>query len=560
MRNNKQLFFLILVLTGILAGCQKPDLVKRSDQNKLADIFATLEGYGSSKLFDPSYSTNKDTVYFNIPWYYPVDSDNETDLKKIIVRTNVPTDATVSPMLGQAMDLSKPVRVTITSGTGQQSSFTVVGRRVADLGLRKASIEYLSNGATQHLDAIINANGDAIFYVLPGTDVSQAKLSYVLNPHSTGSVAQNTALDLTQPVPFTVTGVDGSKQTYTLKALEPRKLNYGVGISRLLWYKKNTDLSGLTTDDNNRSMAVSGNYLVVVVSSAPTSTYRIYDRFTGAYIRDMTLPPGAYRSFSILNDTAGHILVASWAPKGSDFIICSYKDPMDANPVQLLRWTNNNPAGIAGDGGVGRRVNIYGDIKGNAVIMATAGVSNVTYRWVISGGNLVSATPAALVYQSLAGTWGAYAEAQPVSDVVNGDYFVNYTAEIGLVSGSSNNRSGAFTTDTTVVGTGHLATEYFTFNNAKYLALGIFKGGGYSILGMSLFDITNPAKLGLKPSDPGFTDFRVFKSAENMTGGNNGNGAADVVSCYSEDRERVCVYTLLTNGGIMAHEFTKYAP
>jgi hypothetical protein len=202
---------------------------------------------------------------------------------------------------------------------------------------------------------------------------------------------------------------------------------------------------------------------------------------------------------------------------------------------------------------------MFGDVNKNAVILATAGVSNVVYRWKIDNGTLVSSAPDALVYSSLATTWGSYAEAQPTSGVAGADYFVNYTAEIALVSGSSNSRSNAFTTETAVVGTNHLAMDYFTFNNAKYLAIATFTNGNLKV-GMSLFDVTNPSKIGLKSTDAGFSDFRVFKSTDELTATSNGNGVADVCTCYSDDRERVYVYTLLTNGGIMAHEFTKYAP
>jgi hypothetical protein len=224
MRNYKHLFIILAAITGVFAACTKPDLVKRSAQNNLSDIFATIPGQGGNRLFEASYNAGGDTIYFNIPYYYPVDSDNQTDLSKIIVRSTIPTDATIKPMLGQPMDLSKPVGLIVTAGSGARSAYTIVAKRVADLGLRKATITYMDNGSAQNLDAIINSNGDAIFYVIPGTDVSHVGIKYTINPHSTGSIAQGATIDLTQPVPLIITGVDGTKQTFTLKAQEPRKL------------------------------------------------------------------------------------------------------------------------------------------------------------------------------------------------------------------------------------------------------------------------------------------------------------------------------------------------
>jgi hypothetical protein len=546
----------------IASSCRKVDAVPRQSGKQLSDIYATIEGKGGNRLFEPRYGN--DTVYFDIPYFYPVDSDNPTDLTKIIVRSTIPADATVSPKLGDPMDLRQPVNLTITSGLGEVSKYVMVTRNVADVVLRTATITYTENGAAQTIDGVINnTTGEVIFYVVPGTDVSSVKLTTTMNPHSTPSIANGTTLNLTQDVAFAVTGNDGAKRNYTLRSKEPVKLNYGVGISRLLWSKKATDITGFSTADNNRSMAVSGNYLVLALSSTP-STYKIYDRKTGAYVQDMVAPPGSLRSFAIANDSAGHILVTSWAPKNAVFYVYKYNDPFDVNPVKLIQWTNNNPNAITGDGGVGRRMNVYGDVNKNAILAATAGVSNVVYNWQVSNGTLVNNTPTPAAYSSVTGgtTWSFYAEAQPTAVTANGNYFVNYAAEIALVNGTSNSRAVAFTTETSVVGLNHMAMDYFNFNNANFLAVMRFTNAANSNAGMSLFDVTKTSNIGLTSTAVGFSDFRVFASpaASDLTASANGNGAGDICAVINDDRERVCVYMLLTNGGVMAYEFTKYAP
>jgi len=550
------------IAASIGSSCRKVDAVPRQSGKQLGDIYATIEGKGGNRLFEPRYSN--DTVYFDIPYFYPVDSDNPTDLSKIIVRSTVPADATVSPKLGDPMDLRQPINLTITSGLGEVSKYVMVTKNVADVVLRTATITYTENGAAQTIDGVINnTTGEVIFYVVPGTDVSSVKLNTTMNPHATPSIANGTTLNLTQDVAFAVTGNDGTKKNYTLRSKEPVKLNYGVGISRLLWRKTATDITGFSTGDLNRSMAVSGNYLVLALSSTP-STYKIYDRKTGAYVQDMVAPPGSLRSFAIANDSAGHILVTSWAPKNSVFYVYKYNDPFDASPVKLIQWTNNNPNAITGDGGVGRRMNVYGDVNKNAILAATAGVSNVIYNWQVSNGTLVSNTPTPVAYGSVTGgtTWSFYAEAQPTAVTANGNYFVNYTAEIALVNGTSNSRAVAFTTETSVVGLNHMAMDYFTFNNASFLAVMRFTNATNSNAGMSLFDVTKTSNIGLTSTAVGFSDFRVFASpaANDLTASANGNGAGDICAVLNDDRERVCVYMLLTNGGIMAYEFTKYAP
>ncbi len=65
--------------------------------------------------------------------------------------------------------------------------------------------------------------------------------------------------------------------------------------------------------------------------------------------------------------------------------------------------------------------------------------------------------------------------------------------------------------------------------------------------------------MGLPPTDPNYSSLNVFTSPT-FTGTANGNGTADIAVGFSNNRERMQVYMLLTNGGIMAHEFTNYAP
>jgi WD40 repeat protein len=560
MKNILSYIILSAFAAGMASSCRKVDDVPRQSGKQLSDIYATIEGKGGVRLFEPRYSN--DTIYFDIPYFYPVDSDNPTDLTKIIVRSTIPADAKMYPQLGEPMDVRQPVNLTVTSGAGETSSYVLAAKHVADVALRTATVTYTENGAQQTIDGVINnATGDVIFYVVPGIDVSSVKLTTTMSPHATPSIANGATLNLTQNVAFTVTGNDGTKKNYTLRSKEPVKLNYGVGISRLLWRKTATDITGFSTADLNRSMAISGNYLVLALSSTP-STYKIYDCKTGAYVQDMVAPPGSLRSFAIANDSAGHILVTSWAPKNAVFYVYKYNDPFDASPVKLIQWTNNNPTGITGDGGVGRRMNVYGDVNKNAILSATAGVSNVTYNWQISNGTLVNNTPTPAAYSSLSGTWSFYAEAQPTSVNANGNYFVNYAAEIALVNGATNSRVAAFTTETPVVGLNHMPMDYFHFNGANYLAVMRFTNAANSKAGMSLFDVTKTSNLSLTSTQAGFSDFRVFASADpnDLTASANGNGAGDICAVLNDDRERICVYMLLTNGGIVGYEFTKYAP
>lgn len=553
---------LFLVITALSAmtmipACRKADPVIRKEQSALSDIYATTTGKGSERLFDARYSANNDTIYFDIPWYYPVNSDNAVDITKLIVRATIPNDAVMSPALGGVMDLSKPLTVTVTAGNGTQTKYVIVAKKVGDLSVNSAKISFTANGATEEVDGVIQTN-EILFYVLPGTDVSNATFTYEINKHSKGSITYGSVINLSQNVPFTVTGVDGVGKTYTLRALEPVKLDYGIGISRKLWTKSAAELS--FTANMEVCLAVSGDNLVITRRTNP-SKYSVYNRFTGAYSKEMYYPFTGL-SFQLINDSADHLLAASWAPKNSKFTLYRYNDVNDGAPVKLVEWTNNNPAGITGDGGVGRRVNVYGDLTKDAVIMAPAGQSAIIYKWRIVNGVAVSQTPEVITYKSVAGGaatyMGFYAEAQPISADPNADYFINYQFEVALVNGTTHERTAALAAMPSVTFT--MPTAYNRFNNANYLAIVKYLDD-YNLnkVQMALFDVTKTSRISTAPSSAEYASFNVFTS-ERLNGSDNGNGTADIAIGYSNNKERMQVYTLLTNGGIMAHEFTNYAP
>lgn len=557
MKNILFIFIAAFFVAGMFTACRKADPVIRMEQKALTDIYATTTGKGGDRLFDARYSANNDTIYFDIPWYYPASSDNVVDITKLIVRATIPTDAVMSPALGSIMDLSKPVNITVTAGNGATSNYVIVTKKVGDMSVNSAKITFTNAGVTEEVDGVIQAN-EILFYVLPGVDVSNATLTYDINKHSTGSITYGASVNLSQNIPFSVTGVDHAVKTYTLRALEPIKLAYGVGINRKLWTKPGADLG--FTANNEVCLAVSGDNLVITRRTNP-SKYSVYNRFTGTYIKEMYYP-FAGLSFQLVNDSVGHLLAASWAPKNSKFTLYRYADANDASPVQLIDWTNNNPAAITGDGGVGRRMNVYGDLNKDAVIMAPAGQSSVIYKWRIVNGVAVSNTPEVITYKSTAGGastfMGYYAEAQPISADANADYFLNYQFEVALVNGTTHERIATLTLGSPVVFT--MPTAYNRFNNANYLAIAKYINS-YDLnqVQIALYDVTKTARISLPPTDPDYSSFNVFTSSV-FTGTTNGNGTADICVGYSSNKERMQVYLLLTNGGIMAHEFTNYKP
>ncbi len=551
----KNLVLSIIAASFLLGSCKQADEIVRNQNSELGDIFATKEGLGSQRLFEPRYSVSKDTIYFDIPYFYPENSDNETDLTKIILRSTIPADAIVKPSLGGFMDLSKPFDLTITSGSGQVRKYVVVGKKVGDLAIKSAKVTLAT---AEEVDAIINGN-DIIFFIVPGTDLTGAVLNYEINKHSAASVPTGSPIDLSQTQSFQVTGIDGVVKTYNIRAQEPVKLDYGVGINRRLWSKTSSDLG--QSGGQDVSMALSGNHLVVVIRSNP-AVYRVYNRETGVFVQNM-VNPIVGNSFAISNDTIGNLLSSSYTARNGRFLMYKYTSATDATPVKLIDWTNATSATVsASDGGIGRRVNVYGNLNANAVIMVTIGNSKSIYRWRVANGVLVDNTPELLEYQNVLGTtghMGFYPEAQPVSGAANANYFINYAGDIALVNGATQNKIAGLSLTSNVVGTSRTGISFAKFNNANFLAVVKYQASTVTRARLGLFDVTETSKISLPFIDPRYATFSMYES-EDFTSSSNPNGTSDVCIGFSSDKERMQVYMLLTSGGILAHEFTKYAP
>ncbi|MFC6997256.1 DUF5018 domain-containing protein [Rufibacter roseus] len=544
MKRNFYSYTVFLFSLLFLAGCETPEPFENNDNNQLSDIWLTIPGQKDAR-FNGTYSANGETITFEIPHFFPAESDNQVDLKNLVLRANIPVDARISPALGNPMDLTEPIKIDIASGTGAVKSYWVEVKKVADLSVKTVSIEV--DG--QEINGF-ERNGELIFYVVPGVDVSNATLNIGISRHSTSSLPSGSKIDLTNPVPVTITGVDGTTKTYTLMAVPPQKLNYGIGITRKLFIKIGSEIGGFGAHTET-SMSVSGDHLIIGTNTTP-SRYRILNRFTGALVGDMTMPSASFRSFSMVSDEEGHIIGSSYTPKNSNFLIYKWDNAMDQTPELLITYKNESNA--ATDGALGRRLSVYGNLNTNAVIMATESRNPVILKWVVTGGQLVSQTPEKITYGDPIGAWPFVSDAQPISASPNTDFFLNYASEIALVSGTTGRRISAIPNTPALVGVFHMPIDYFEFNNAKYIGIAEYLTSTLDQARIAVFDVTDPANInGASAATKVFTSDQVSGTA-------NPNGTADIEVMVSPDGEKAWAYLLLTNGGIIGYELTNYDP
>src|SRR5690606_40705198 len=106
-----------IVTLCVVTACEEANYLEPNSNNLITDFYATIDGRASQRLFDARIVD--DNIYIDVDYYYPITSDNEVDLTKMLLRASIPTDAKVSPNLNGFIDLSTPKQMTVTSGTGE---------------------------------------------------------------------------------------------------------------------------------------------------------------------------------------------------------------------------------------------------------------------------------------------------------------------------------------------------------------------------------------------------------------------------------------------------------
>lgn len=547
---NIEYYLLIMLLFVIAYSCEDIDSAfkVKSASNQMTTLTATFaDGTGNFKpVKSEPYS---DSVKFEIPWYYPDGSYNETSLDSMFLTATLPNSAYLTPNFG-ITDLTNPVHYSLKAQNGDIRNYVIYGVRKRS---SKAEIEsFALNGAA--INALIVNNKVIIPYTTK--DISNQTATVKLSYYAKISPDPSVARDYSQPVVFTVTADDGTQTVYTVQMGQAVKVDHGFSMVKKLWTKGAGDL-GLT-DYQQISIAVSGDYFVLPTSNEwdGGSTLKYYNRLTGTYTGQMNVT-GVSGVYSIASDSKGVILGINNLYAGQN--VCLYKwDDVHASPVLLARstdWSSVNSLFY------GRKLSVYGDLSSDAVIMATtdgtnAGGANHILRWTVKNGAIVSQDPEVIDYPR---TWGWVAKAIPTGTQATDNYFVssNLPIFIDYVNGSNNTIISSFSEN-------YLAAKrdatpgltYFEFNNAKYTA--IIDASAYSSA-MHIFDVTNSSLIPTSSSGANYSKFHVFDGESDYiaSGTPNWNITAEIATGpVAEDGFTMTVYFLVTNGGVAAYELS----
>lgn len=563
-------FLLLSVIPGFMS-CHKADEVKLGDKSAVLDMTAQLFNSASDKVWQGILSANQDSIYFDIPYYLSDTVAIKPDLTKMILRANLPSGAVVTPELGGLKDLSKPYPVTVQAGNGTQHAYVILAR------LLKSDKKEMTGFSIPSLELKgINASTDTIKLIVPPKfDQNLLKHvvpSFTLSPWASVSPGMGEPQDFTKNVVYTVTALDGSTSTITVVQSYPKVLEYGFGLTYLMW-QKDSDAAGFTRG-LDCGLAVCGDKLIVARRNL---AFSIYNKLTGQLLSEHVNIQGTDADgvggiiFGIDTDDRDNLLAVNFtriANAGNILKIFRWKDGLSNPPEVILQLPVTHFASETNRGiDLGRSIKIAGDIDGNAQIMVSMGGNgtdeNRSLKFSVKNGVITNAAnPEIVAGEGVKYKWRG--KSIPVAASDNTPYFVlSVGTDKGLVYMDENRKAFLFETNensSAFYNNTVYSIAYGEFNHAKYM----FAASGNWAYQTKLlgFDVTNPSLIPIdKNDDAYYKKFNVFTSLPNIlqfAKGDNENATGDIAVKMSDDGNSIYVYMLVTDAGIMAYELTKY--
>ena len=260
------------------------------------------------------------------------------------------------------------------------------------------------------------------------------------------------------------------------------------GRANKLWAKHPAeDFEGYDPAQKAR-LAQYGEYVLL----ANTTKVFVLNPLDGSVVTTIDMPEGM-TAHSVLVDDAGHLLVAADAGVGADLNILYVPDPF--NPVPEVVCSYNTGNYYATDTG---NIRVKGDIKGNAVITATAsaGAGGAIIFWEVVDGVCSTWYWTSVPY---AADLISYACAAPAgASLADGIFYIGYGGDYNLHYAANVTKDGASEWAVSYV-TGSSWMENYNciataeWNGNKYAAIVAGCHFNYDATDVILLNVNNPA-------------------------------------------------------------------
>lgn len=554
-------------LAIFMVGCHQPDDVLVTDNGGLLKVSAQFATGDYKSDANAIFSTdvtesNLEKIVIDVPYFYPEESNNLTEITKMRVIASLGDNCFLSPKLG-TLDLTKENYFTLTNSNGSTKKVCITGRIVKS---NKCSILSfaIDNPA---LEGIIDEEKKTISLITID-NLPAAKATVIASPHATVSPDPSVAANYdNNDMKFTVTAYDGTtKATYTVIKVVPPKIKYGVrpGSMKLLWKKQFVADYNFSTINMTGGMAVTGNYLMLNTRNMNSI---LINRTTGERLaNDYELPTelkGSLVNFYNTSDDDGNVLISNLSPGAGAFKIWKIAAGLQTQPEVFIEW--------AGGLAMGRCISVKGSINSNAIITAPIHTGDSQFaRWQVIGGVLKSQTPEIITITGVAWTNTSVDVVASSATDITADYFVTgYKAgnTTAVINGKTNTIISKLTD---IIGGNYVSNrcDVTTFNGARYFAYlsvnGFSWGGGGGDNATTdccwMVDATVPSQFLGDPrnsSNPIFVmlsgDYMSRSVAAN--GAVNGNTTGDIIFAQSKDGYMLYMYMMITNGWVVAWQF-----
>lgn len=516
--------------------CEDPQYPEKSKDNAISNFMIQIPGK-EGWFFPTSTAPYGDTIKIDIPYTYPVESDDVTDLSKLRVQAIIPDGAVISPSLGM-IDCSSAFETFVRASNGDVKKYVIKAnlKKSSEKDILKFTLPGLDN-----LEAIVEKDKGKVGIMIPlewPVDTLNSQNAVIeLSPKATISPDPAEKHDFRDGFVFTVTAQDGSTKEFTVAYKEPQKLDKGIGYIKKIWSKSSTTLA--FTDHLESGMTVVGDYIILNGKGGPC---RVLDKKSGAFVKNLDHTGFDGLCFQVTSDDAGHIIACNYAGAWGASAFKMYKwDNIDATPELLTEW--NYDASFLNTGaaeGLGRKFSVTGDINADAVIYTSVAKSNRVVGWQVTGG-VVASTPEVVTYPGFAAPWSFLAKADAVSANMS-DGFVFAEA---LSKTLAFYKDGTSTAIPVTIGCSISAMEYFEFNNAKYVAV-LDMEWDFRSHKLMVMDITDMANTKL-----------VFESEWILANGaQNLNCTGAIALDKAADGNSVMIYGMGTNAGIIKYKLT----
>lgn len=569
MKLIQNIICLLSIGATIFTSCSE-EKISMSPLNEVTSISVKVFNDNNNGPWSGIISAETDTIYFDIPYYLSAESTEPTPLNKMIIEATLPYGSILKPGLSGIQDMTNPMSVIITAADGSEKAYVLKARLKKSDKKEIVSFSIPSLG----LKGINKENNIVALIVPPGYDEStlvNVAPSITISPWASISPSPDAPQDFTKDVVYTITAQDGSSQEITIKKVLPDKLDYGFGITNMLWNKTKTELGFYGDTNLERNLAVTGDYLIVTRDWGVSPL--LIDKMTGKKVGELNISgieENATGEFQgIAADTKGNLIGANYVQAGNaDHIFKLYRwsNGVTNKPETILSLPAKSFDSSLGSINIGGFIGVTGDIDGDAQILVSTvnGGNNESrsLRFEVKGGVITNANNPEILSTANTVTYQWRSNAIPTSAESNTPYLVmapNYPGK--LVYMDENRKPILFNTapeTSAFFNYSIFGISYIEFNHAKYIfAASVNWSYQFKIIG---FDITDPSRIPLTNASDQYNKFHVFTSDKTLDqkDGQNGNGFGAMATQVSADGNSLYVYMLAGDTGIIAYELSIY--